>query len=153
MPAMSAGETKRGSSSIEMSRAGEREKRNWLRSVSISSCNWPPSRKLGVPPPRCTWITSRSRSNSSAIRPISRYSRARYVRSEEHTSELQSLMRISYAVFCLKKKTSKEAINKHAITKARHVGHRQKQRLFKVELASAVHTVKNTTHESQRETE
>src|SRR3546814_12502902 len=35
--------------------------------------------------------------------------RARHieVRSEEHTSELQSLMRISYAVFCLKKKTSK----------------------------------------------
>src|SRR3546814_3128604 len=28
----------------------------------------------------------------------------RYQRSEEHTSELQSLMRISYAVFCLKKK-------------------------------------------------
>src|SRR3546814_7731559 len=28
----------------------------------------------------------------------------RYFRSEEHTSELQSLMRISYAVFCLKKK-------------------------------------------------
>src|SRR3546814_4540581 len=27
------------------------------------------------------------------------------IRSEEHTSELQSLMRISYAVFCLKKKT------------------------------------------------
>src|SRR3546814_10280146 len=30
-------------------------------------------------------------------------------RSEEHTSELQSLMRISYAVFCLKKKTRKTA--------------------------------------------
>src|SRR3546814_4474376 len=30
----------------------------------------------------------------------------RPVRSEEHTSELQSLMRISYAVFCLKKKKS-----------------------------------------------
>src|SRR3546814_3355682 len=29
-------------------------------------------------------------------------------RSEEHTSELQSLMRISYAVFCLKKKKNKE---------------------------------------------
>src|SRR3546814_10674480 len=29
------------------------------------------------------------------------------MRSEEHTSELQSLMRISYAVFCLKKKTNK----------------------------------------------
>src|SRR3546814_5898662 len=32
--------------------------------------------------------------------------RARKQRSEEHTSELQSLMRISYAVFCLKKKTT-----------------------------------------------
>src|SRR3546814_4930835 len=31
---------------------------------------------------------------------------AAFVRSEEHTSELQSLMRISYAVFCLKKKKS-----------------------------------------------
>src|SRR3546814_3561338 len=30
---------------------------------------------------------------------------SRRLRSEEHTSELQSLMRISYAVFCLKKKT------------------------------------------------
>src|SRR3546814_8055763 len=30
---------------------------------------------------------------------------AQQLRSEEHTSELQSLMRISYAVFCLKKKT------------------------------------------------
>src|SRR3546814_1838641 len=33
--------------------------------------------------------------------------RAHCRRSEEHTSELQSLMRISYAVFCLKKKTPK----------------------------------------------
>src|SRR3546814_4742393 len=30
------------------------------------------------------------------------------IRSEEHTSELQSLMRISYAVFCLKKKTKQQ---------------------------------------------
>src|SRR3546814_1371979 len=30
-----------------------------------------------------------------------------FARSEEHTSELQSLMRISYAVFCLKKKNKK----------------------------------------------
>src|SRR3546814_1051837 len=34
---------------------------------------------------------------------------AAYERSEEHTSELQSLMRISYAVFCLKKKKNKKA--------------------------------------------
>src|SRR3546814_14507701 len=37
-------------------------------------------------------------------------------RSEEHTSELQSLMRISYAVFCLKKKQS---INSHLSTYSR----------------------------------
>src|SRR3546814_9787664 len=35
-----------------------------------------------------------------------------YGRSEEHTSELQSLMRISYAVFCLKKKKIKITIHK-----------------------------------------
>src|SRR3546814_6811233 len=34
-------------------------------------------------------------------------------RSEEHTSELQSLMRISYAVFCLKKKTQKQKQTRH----------------------------------------
>src|SRR3546814_8981810 len=34
-------------------------------------------------------------------------------RSEEHTSELQSLMRISYAVFCLKKKKKKKTTSKH----------------------------------------
>src|SRR3546814_10626019 len=42
-------------------------------------------------------------------------------RSEEHTSELQSLMRISYAVFCLKKKNKntqhKNRNNKHTCTK------------------------------------
>src|SRR3546814_4461601 len=32
------------------------------------------------------------------------------IRSEEHTSELQSLMRISYAVFCLKKKTTTNSL-------------------------------------------
>src|SRR3546814_6861903 len=39
----------------------------------------------------------------------------RQERSEEHTSELQSLMRISYAVFCLKKK--KKTIPNHMKTK------------------------------------
>src|SRR3546814_1720727 len=38
-------------------------------------------------------------------------------RSEEHTSELQSLMRISSAVFCLKKKTIKQVKNRVNITK------------------------------------
>src|SRR3546814_8737092 len=39
-------------------------------------------------------------------------------RSEEHTSELQSLMRISYAVFCLKKKNKQ--LPKHHITHTKH---------------------------------
>src|SRR3546814_10084342 len=41
------------------------------------------------------------------------------IRSEEHTSELQSLMRISYAVFCLKKKTTnqKYQIDQYSTTK------------------------------------
>src|SRR3546814_7533462 len=37
-------------------------------------------------------------------------------RSEEHTSELQSLMRISYAVFCLKKKNNKNTHDKKSNT-------------------------------------
>src|SRR3546814_15534738 len=45
----------------------------------------------------------RKREQQPAARP-----RLRHSRSEEHTSELQSLMRISYAVFCLKKKNTKE---------------------------------------------
>src|SRR3546814_10199735 len=40
-------------------------------------------------------------------------------RSEEHTSELQSLMRISYAVFCLKKKKHKHILS-HNITPRSH---------------------------------
>src|SRR3546814_7320341 len=39
--------------------------------------------------------------------PVEELSQVLRRRSEEHTSELQSLMRISYAVFCLKKKTHK----------------------------------------------
>src|SRR3546814_10772943 len=37
------------------------------------------------------------------------------VRSEEHTSELQSLMRISYAVLCLKKKKNLQHIQRHTV--------------------------------------
>src|SRR3546814_2134758 len=49
-------------------------------------------------PPRCRrW----------SLRPRPTHSRRHRWRSEEHTSELQSLMRISYAVFCLKKKISR----------------------------------------------
>src|SRR3546814_9700133 len=42
----------------------------------------------------------------NGARSITARTQALAERSEEHTSELQSLMRISYAVFCLKKKTN-----------------------------------------------
>src|SRR3546814_1471571 len=42
---------------------------------------------------------------------IARHHRRQSIRSEEHTSELQSLMRISYAVFCLKQKKSSKTIS------------------------------------------
>src|SRR3546814_10363717 len=41
------------------------------------------------------------------------------LRSEEHTSELQSLMRISYAVFCLKKKINHQASTNSILTQPR----------------------------------
>src|SRR3546814_1798704 len=44
-------------------------------------------------------------------------------RSEEHTSELQSLMRISYAVFCLKKKNNNTYEQKHS----KQIHHTQKR--------------------------
>src|SRR3546814_2935243 len=42
-------------------------------------------------------------------------------RSEEHTSELQSLMRISYAVFCLKTKKINHTNNKHSNKQHNHI--------------------------------
>src|SRR3546814_7870857 len=59
-------------------------------------------------PRRYRWTSS----TSSSPRPR----RTRRSRSEEHTSELQSLMRISYAVFCLKKKKSERKHKKPHIT-------------------------------------
>src|SRR3546814_5620551 len=58
-------------------------------------------REIGHRPTMPPWINrveSRSARHRNAIQVV--------LRSEEHTSELQSLMRISYAVFCLKKKNN-----------------------------------------------
>src|SRR3546814_3165131 len=59
----------------------------------------------GEVPPRSVATNARHPGVRSLARPGRRRGqRTRRARSEEHTSELQSLMRISYAVFCLKKK-------------------------------------------------
>src|SRR3546814_1901977 len=49
----------------------------------------------------CRWLAEQAEALGAEIYPGARKS----TRSEEHTSELQSLMRISYAVFCLKQKS------------------------------------------------
>src|SRR3546814_2394632 len=53
---------------------------------------------------------SASSSGQPESRPASQARTESAKRSEEHTSELQSLMRISYAVFCLKKKNKHQQI-------------------------------------------
>src|SRR3546814_1761302 len=79
-----------------------------------------------------------SRARISASRP------GRTVRSEEHTSELQSLMRISYAVFCLKKKTK----TNHTTTTHEQTIHiqtqkkqRSQQRYIKTTSTTDIHTL------------
>src|SRR3546814_3204441 len=51
------------------------------------------------------WLSA---ADSTMFEGLSVFSRVRNLRSEEHTSELQSLMRTSYAVFCLKKKKNQQ---------------------------------------------
>src|SRR3546814_7786156 len=79
-----------------------------------------PRRRLAPAPPRLAAGTAVRRAAAAAVgirRAGRRSARGRRLsvrqthpaRSEEHTSELQSLMRISYAVFCLKKKRRNEA--------------------------------------------
>src|SRR3546814_7818775 len=69
-----------------------------------------PARQLGAPGPDhdtvLRMLQSASRVPDHGRRVPFRFVRIAGDRSEEHTSELQSLMRISYAVFCLKKKTN-----------------------------------------------
>src|SRR3546814_3051449 len=70
------------------------------RRQSASRRDWPGRSPAPAPAPPAAAI-----SGSRERRPVqSRSATALSARSEEHTSELQSLMRISYAVFCLKKK-------------------------------------------------
>src|SRR3546814_6989831 len=73
-----------------------------------AGCQWTASRSLRALPSVSSllswWVLVRAK----AVMPCTKThqdSRLDTERSEEHTSELQSLMRISYAVFCLKKKT------------------------------------------------
>src|SRR3546814_5026023 len=90
---------------------------NWLASGRSVQENFTATRQLmcapnckvlSIQPPSRSAMHSHLRISSATAPLISTicsiWTARRFVRSEEHTSELQSLMRISYAVFCLKKK-------------------------------------------------
>src|SRR3546814_4114819 len=62
---------------------------------------------LSVAIPSYSYLINASRLTSTANDFEAAVNQARLGRSEAHTSELQSLMRISYAVFCLKKKKTR----------------------------------------------
>src|SRR3546814_8724059 len=68
--------------------------------------------------PACHGMEAEGLTGARRLRPDERRGLFATIRSEEHTSELQSLMRISYAVFCLKKKkqTKRQQKYKYEIT-------------------------------------
>src|SRR3546814_2024503 len=61
-------------------------------------------------PMKQPWRPRKPGTSSPGSRGFAKRAPDRAIRSEEHTSELQSLMRISYAVFCLKKKKNNNKI-------------------------------------------
>src|SRR3546814_3069445 len=69
---------------------------------------------------------------------------ALFERSEEHTSELQSLMRISYAVFCLKKKNQQPSCRKPPTTRVHYPRHRHKPSPDKSSYPVRIHNSSHT---------
>src|SRR3546814_9052032 len=77
-----------------------RSTRCWPSSIRRQGCGAP---SIWMPGVRQALTKSNWRRCNEVLNTV--ISQNHQARSEEHTSELQSLMRISYAVFCLKKKT------------------------------------------------
>src|SRR3546814_2544739 len=88
-------------------RCDQQPRRRLAGQNSMPRCAFTPDRNGCF---TCTISVTRSAASisaSGALRPVTMTCFIALRRSEEHTSELQSLMRISYAVFCLKKKNIK----------------------------------------------
>src|SRR3546814_9550228 len=103
----------------------------WWRSCARRATRWSGSARpvrTGKRPGDCdavpgsVYSVRASARRRRIARPVP-HARAMTTRSEEHTSELQSLMRISYAVFCLKKKKTTHTKDSH------HVFDKKKERL------------------------
>src|SRR3546814_6275658 len=109
-----------------MHRIGRKARRRWRRRrrpLLLVACHVIPYPAVRAAPSGCLrdGMSGQYRQDAARLPPqslakrrMARHARAQFIilgthpmsRSEEHTSELQSLMRISYAVFCLKKKTN-----------------------------------------------
>src|SRR3546814_4978343 len=92
---------------------------DWLQRVRMAAC-CPADHDCGIPPMRDAWLADgiQIRLPGMIIKHAGEKANSLDLRSEEHTSELQSLMRISYAVFCLKKKQHKRRDNSDTPTKS-----------------------------------
>src|SRR3546814_2774113 len=99
---------------------------------SVSFTGWVHLCDVGASPP-VSLIRRRPRS-TSRVRPRLGPRRNPPQRSEEHTSELQSLMRISYAVFCLKKKNKQKNYIKQRTTPL-HKSPNQAQQIIEQQVA------------------
>src|SRR3546814_4780032 len=99
---------------------------NPQHAIRIARAPGQPSPAPALPPSRVddpsirSWRTQQSPNARMANPPHSFEHEPVERRSEEHTSELQSLMRISYAVFCLKKKKKKIQQTQHSNTENHH---------------------------------
>src|SRR3546814_7619213 len=98
---------------------------DWSSDVCSSDLGWRNDCRVSCPmepcsafvlrraTPACLWQTRRITQQPGRIGQSPLVQSHHLRRSEEHTSELQSLMRISYAVFCLKKKTTLHHVHLH----------------------------------------
>src|SRR3546814_1776327 len=96
---------------------GSRPERERFLTVSMEAADYAIATRLSRLSRGCASGPQEARRGSTSAASSSK-GRTRW-RSEEHTSELQSLMRISYAVFCLKKKKRPQVKHKvnHTVTK------------------------------------
>src|SRR3546814_4141234 len=87
---------------------------SWGGSMAVSETSQAWKKPLQSPMSSTSSTTTglpQSGSSNCLVQRIAPVARSMPMRSEEHTSELQSLMRISYAVFCLKKKNKNKIQN------------------------------------------
>src|SRR3546814_5811868 len=108
-----------------------------------------PLRPAGARGDARRWRVRRDLRRSELHRPQSRHRDRRSIdsedgrdrlrlRSEEHTSELQSLMRISYAVFCLKKKKTLTYIQQKSISV---LNNKKRRTLLDTQIRTHTHTL------------